>query len=677
MDDKDLLQQNEDQKDFSRAFNVAQQEDTEPDSTASIYLDFMSPLGSKLEGMWTEAQADRREQEQKWLKDLRQVKGEYDPEIKARLHPKRSKAFLSLTRTKTKTISSRMTDLLFPANGEKNWGIGPTPIPELNPAVIENLVQQYQAQTGEPISEEQIKLFINKEATNRCNAMEKEMADQLTELKYRATIREAIKSGNIYGTGILKGPLVKVQKSKRWLPGPDGEWVTVELEKFLPYCEFVPVWDIYPDMSARKPEDMRFIWQRYTMNRNQVYALSKRDDFKGDAIRAYIKAYRDGDAEYKNHENDLRGLNQEGTESSSLPRRGKYEVKEFWGYLDAEELADMGVEVDADKMGMEVAANVWMLGPVVIKAVISPIEGVTFPYHWYFYEKDDSSIWGEGIPSIMRDAQKLFNAAVRAMLDNAAISAGPIIEANVDLLKNGEDPRDLYPFRVFLREGTGSDASSPAIRVEQLNSHINEFMTMIQFFRDATDEITTIPRYMYGDTSGVGGAGQTASGLSMMMGAANVTLKDQIKNFDDGITVPFIRALYFWNMEFNEKEYVKGDYNVTAKGSTSLIAREVKSEALGQFMMATNNPVDLMYIKRDNTLREYVKVLDLDELDLIKDSNTVAIEGEQRAAAEQEEMNFQRQVALIKAGSGGHMPDAAKAAGVTPGLPQAEEVPVG
>ena len=28
-------------------------------------------------------------------------------------------------------------------------------------------------------------------------------------------------------------------------------------------------------------------------------------------------------------------------------------------------------------------------------------------------------------------------------------------------------------------------------------------------------------------------------------------LKDQIKNFDDGITIPFIKALYFWNMDFN------------------------------------------------------------------------------------------------------------------------------
>jgi hypothetical protein len=180
-------------------------------------------------------------------------------------------------------------------------------------------------------------------------------------------------------------------------------------------------------------------------------------------------------------------------------------------------------------------------------------------------------------------------------------------------------------------------------------------MNMINFFMTASDEVTAIPRYMYGETNQIGGAGKTATGLSMMMGAANVTLKDQIKNFDDGITVPFIRALYFWNMDFNDKEFIKGDFNVVARGSSSLIAREVKAESLMQFMQVTNNPTDVMYTKRDNTLREYAKVLDLDELDLIKDRNTVAVEEKARSEAAAEEQAFMRELAMIKATSGGHM----------------------
>jgi len=653
----------EDNKEFDEAFE--KQEEGLPMETIAELDRFRSPLGDNLSKLFTEYETDRKLTEERWIKDLRQYRGEYDPEVLARLHPKRSKAFLSLTRTKVKTVAARETDLLFPANGSKNWSINPSPIPELVPQIIEQITLQYQEATGEKPSEDMIRKFINEEATKRSDNMEKEMADQLNQLKYRWIIRQTIFDGNLYGTGILKGPLAKTVKSKRWLPDESGEWVTIVLEKLTPYCENVSVWDVYPDMSAKNADGMRGIFQRYVMNRHKVFELSKRDDFNGEAIIAYLKQFPVGDAETKAFENDLRSLNDatvmettihshESAGPAHISRKGKYELKEFWGFLNADELRDAGLDIP-EELGMEIAANVWILGDYVIKANVSPVEGVDLPYHFYYYDKDDTSLWGEGIPAIMRDAQSLFNASVRAMLDNAAISAGPIIEANMDLLEPSEDPKDLFPFRVFLRDGQGADAMAQAIRVYSLPSYTNEFMGMINFFMSASDEVTAIPRYMYGDTQNVGGAGKTASGLSMLMGAANVTVKDQIKNFDDGITLPFIKALYFWNMEFNPKNNIKGDYEVTAKGSTSLIAREVKAESLVTFMNVTNNPTDLMFTKRDNVLREYAKVMDLDEMDLIKDRSTVAIEEEQRAKQAAEEAQFEKDIALMKAESGGHM----------------------
>jgi hypothetical protein len=658
----------EEENKFNETFDAIENAEAEGKDIDSLQEleKYRTPLGEELLSMFHEYEVDKRLTEERWIKDLRQYRGEYDPEILAKLHPKRSKAFLSLTRTKTKTVSARETDLLFPANGDKNWSINPSPIPELVPDVIESIILQYQEATGERPTEEHIRQFINEEAEKRSRNMEREMHDQLNALKYRWIIRQTIFDGNLYGTGILKGPLAKTVKSKRWLPNKEtGEWVTVELEKLMPYCENVSVWDIYPDMSAKHPDDMRGVFQRYVMGRHKVVELSNRQDFNGEAIRAYLRQNPDGDAELKTFENDLRALNDtssndnftgkhESAGPAHISRKGKYELKEYWGYLDIDKLRQAGVNIPPE-FDMEVAANIWILGDIIIKAVVSHIDGVHLPYHFYYYDKDDTSIWGEGIPSIMRDAQSLFNASVRAMLDNAAISAGPIIEANTDLLEPNEDPKDLFPFRVFLRDGQGADAAAQAIRVYSLPSYTNEFMAMINFFMSASDEVTAIPRYMYGDTQNVGGAGKTASGLSMLMGAANVTVKDQIKNFDDGITLPFIKGLYFWNMEFNPKENIKGDYEVLAKGSTSLIAREVKAESLITFMNVTNNPTDLMYTKRDNVLREYTKVLDLDDMDLIKDPNQVKIEEQQRAQAAQEAEEFEKQIAMIKAQSGGHM----------------------
>jgi len=659
----------EEQAQYNKGFDDAMEADKSPDVN-TVYSEYSSPLGQKLNRLFKTAESNRQLVEDRWLKDLRQYRGEYDPEILAKLHPKRSKAFLSFTRSKVKTVTSRMTDLLFPANGKKNWGIQPTPIPELSPEVKQNIMEQIQqlSQSGQLPSQEQIMRILNDEANRRSDNMQKEMEDQLAELAYRDIIRNCIHSGGIYGTGILKGPLAKEKIAKRWFPDGKGNWVTVEIPSMLPYCEFVPIWDIYPDMSARKSEDMRYIFQRYSMNRNQLYELGLRSDFNGDAINAYLKAYPEGDASYKTHEEQLRAM-ASGPETTSsqeheqlgaggpVYRTGKFEVLEYWGFLSSKDIIALGIDIPEEQLGLEFAANIWMIGDVIVKGIMSPLRGVTFPYHFYYYEKDDTSIFGEGIPTIMRDVQTLLNAAIRAMLDNAAISAGPIIEANMNLLEPGEDPTDLFPFRVFKRDGVGLEAQQNAITVHTLPSYTQEFMLMVNMFVDLADEVTTTPRYLAGnDQMGKsGGAQRTASGLSMLMSAANITLKDQVKNFDDGITVPFIKGLYFWNMQFNYKPDIKGDFEVDAKGSSSLIAKEVMSEHLNTFLQATTNDIDMMYIKRDNLLREVVKNLDLDALDLIKSRDQVKIEQKQRDMMEEKMREFEMAIAWMKAASGGHM----------------------
>jgi hypothetical protein len=176
----------------------------------------------------------------------------------------------------------------------------------------------------------------------------------------------------------------------------------------------------------------------------------------------------------------------------------------------------------------------------------------------------------------------------------------------------------------------------------------------VQFFLNAADEVTSVPRYLHGDNTNVGGAGRTAAGLSMLIGQANITLKDQIKYFDDGITSPFIKALYYWNMDFNPKQNIKGDFEIVAEGSTSLVAKEVQAEHLNQFLALTSNDVDLQYINRDVALRQVAKAMDLDELNLIKSPEQVQSEQMARAQQMEQDKQFQMKIEEMKAESGGH-----------------------
>jgi hypothetical protein len=664
----------QDYNEMSNTFNQIKDDERTPDvqdeteakeRAAAITLSpYQTDIGTKLDQEWLEAESERTYAERRMLRDLRQYRGQYDPEVLRKIHPNRSKAYIRLTRTKVKTFDARMMDLQFPSNEDKNWGMQPTPVPELSGPVVQSIAQQIYEQTGQIPTEKQVEDIVVKQADKQAKSMEKEIADQLAEFDYRETIRNVLHSGHVFGTGVLKGPMVKEVTSKRWYQDQKGDWKQVKIKRLIPTAQFVPIWDIYPDMSAKEKEHCRYIWQKHLFSKNRLTVLSKRTDFNTNAITTFIEAYPDGNAVYKSYEEDLREMstNSEADGDSSPPKREKYEVHERWGFMDIEDAKELLPNIEQevwDSMGPEVACNIWMLENIIIKAVISPVEGADIPYYFYYFDKDETSIFGDGVPRIMRDPQMLYNAAIRAMLDNAAISAGPIIEANIDLLADGEDPLALFPFRVFQRTGTGIDANQQAIRVTKLPSYTNEFLNLVSFFQDTADESTTIPRTLHGGTDIPGGAAnQTATGMSMLIGASNITLKDQVQFFDDGVTRPFIKAMYFWNMEFNNKENIKGDYNVVARGTKSLIAKEVKMEQINQFLALTNNEIDLQYIKRDVLLRELAEIFDLNRLGFIRTEQEVAAASEANAAKQEKQMQVEMLLEAMKAESSGHVPDA-------------------
>jgi len=634
------------------------------DSARAVTLGpFQSTLGTMLDDEWGKTEAEKIFSERRMIRDLRQYRGQYDPEIVKQIHPNRSKAFIRLTRTKVKTFDARMMDLQFPANDDKNWVIQPTPVPELDGPILEQIATQLFQANGKVPSRAEVDEIVIKQADKSAKAMESEIADQLAEFDYRATIRNVIHSAHIYGTGVLKGPMVKEVTSKRWYKDKAGNWKQLIIKRIIPIAQWVPIWDIYPDMSVKEVKDARFVWQKHLFSKNNFAVLAKRSDFNTKAIEAFIAAYPDGNARYRDYEEQLRDMstNTDAEGDTNPPKREQYEVHERWGFLDVEHARELAPNVPEKvwtMMGKEVACNTWQVDGVVIKAVISPVEGADLPYYFYYYDKDETSIFGDGIPRIMRDPQMLYNASIRAMLDNAAISAGPIIEANIDLLADGEDPLELYPFRVFQRTGTGIDAGQKAINVTKLPSYTNEFLGLVEFFQETADESTTIPRTLHGGQAKTTGGNQTATGMSMLIGASNITLKDQVQFFDDGVTKPFIKSMYFWNMEFNGKDDIKGDFSIVARGTKSLIAKEVKMEQINQFLQITNNPTDLQYIKRDILLRELAEIFDLDRLGFVRSEAEVA--NRQAQGAEQQKQNDDRAILLeaMKAESSGHVPNA-------------------
>jgi hypothetical protein len=644
----------------------------------------LSGLGSKFLAEFARAEIDRRPTEERWLQDLRQYKGKYDQDEEIAIGNTRSKSYVRKTRVKVKTVDSRVADLLFPAGNDKNWTIDPTPVPSVPDAMRKGIIQQMmqaaqqaqqaqaqqQAQQAQqqgqgapqdpsqppaqppapqqppaPIpqpSKEQVDTAVMEMVKKAAKGMSKVIDDQLTESRYKKHAVAVLHSGNLYGTGVLKGPLVERRiRVKFVMKGSD--WVPTNEAYLIPFVDYVPVWRWYPDMSVTELEQCRFAYERHTLSPSQLYDLTRNKSFDGTAIKAHIEANPDGLVTHRYYDNEIKFIGARQSKQGDIG--GQYEVLERWGYIDGRTLRGLGVEVEDARLQESFFSNVWVLpNGVVIKAVLQPINGVTWPYHIYYFDKDETSIFGEGLASIMRDDQKMLNAATRMMLDNGAITSGPMIEVDVSMLASSDTPTEVAPWKVVLTNGKkpGQTAIKPVV----IPNNLEWLQMMAKQFDTNADEVTAIPRYMTGENASSGAAG-TSSGLSMLMGAVNIVIKDLITGYDEGVTTPFLQSLYRWNMQFNKSTDIKGDFDVAARGTASLVAKEVRARQLNEFAQLTADPLDAPFVKRHRLNQLRAEALEMSDVIMTEDEVAADAAGKQAGQQAQQQLQMQMQQAQL------------------------------
>ena len=181
---------------------------------------------------------------------------------------------------------------------------------------------------------------------------------------------------------------------------------------------------------------------------------------------------------------------------------------------------------------------------------------------------------------------------------------------------------DIYPGKIFRRQ---AGMPGQAIHGLKFPNTSTENLMMFDKFRQLADESTGIPSYSHGQT-GVQSMTRTASGMSMLLSAANLNIKTVIKNLDDFLLRPLGEAYFQWNMQFYQGDLnIEGDLEVKATGTSSLMQKEVRSQRLTMFLQSVQNPAIAPFVKIPELIKELAYTLDLDPEAIINDPNEAEI----------------------------------------------------
>lgn len=623
----------------------------------------------KIQERYEEADRQRQGDETRWLDAYRNYRGYYAKNERFTEHEK-SRVFVKVTKTKVLAAYGQLVDVLF-GTDKFPISISPTPVPEgaqefvhindqttpqpgvetgmmpggavapppptpRNPfdvgfegdgytlppgAMFEDVAKGLDKRLQEGTDKLAPGISLTgspqfKPASEAAKRMEKLIHDQIEESDGSTELRSALFEACLLGTGIIKGPFSYDKTVHKWEVDPEsGTRVYKPQTVRVPKIEYCSVFDAFPDPNARYMNECEWFIQRHKLSKSQLRALRNRPFFKKDVITQVLNL--PPNYVNKDYENELMAEN-----AQIYPHTDRYEVLEYWGIMDKEDLIKAGVQgLENTTMMEEVQINAWVCHGKLLRLVLNPFTPKRIPYLAFDYERNPYSFFGVGVAENMSDSQKIMNGHARMAIDNLALAGNMVLDVDESALVPGQS-MELFPGKMFKR-ATGMPGQ--AVYGIKFPNTAPENMQMFDKFRQIADEATGIPSYAHGQT-GVMSTTRTAAGMSMLMGAASLNVKTVVKNIDDFLLRPLGEALFQWNMAFYEGELeIEGDLEVNAGGAASLMRNEIRSQRLTAFGQLLANPAIAPFVRIPAYIRAFVESLELDPDELVNDQDMATL----------------------------------------------------
>lgn len=590
------------------------------------------------------------------LRAQRMFEGKYDPERLAEIKKfGGSEVYSRLVAVKCRGASALLRDVY--TGAERPWSISPQPDPPVPPEIQANILQlvsiesQTQQQAGQPVMPDQVhQRYVNlmhaaqqaarRTAMTQAVAASDKIDDILIAGGFYNALTEFLADLPLFPFGVLKGPVVRMVPKLTWV----GQSPVIR-NKAQMFWERVDPFDFYWTPGVSRIEEAEII-ERKRMTRADLNDLLGLPGYDQDAVRAALQDYSNGLRDWMDAPDTEQALNV-ARENPYFNQSHMIDAIEYHGNVQGHMLLTQGVDPklipDLDR---DYSVQTWVVGRHTIKTQINPSPRQRVPYYITSFEKVPGTVIGHGLPDILEDIQEAANATLRALVNNMAIASGPQVVINDEAVAPTENSDDIYPWKRWHAsfDPMSASGSNKPVDFFQPNSNAQELLQVYQAFNAMSDDISAIPRYITGE--GVsGGAGRTASGLSMLMGNAQKILQTVASNVDIDVLTPLLTALYDMIMLTDTSGMLSGGEQVEVNGVHVAMARETERQKQLQFLQITANPMDAQIVGqvgRARVLRALATTLGLPD-DIVPDDETIEKQikaQEQQAAIQQAQLQW-------------------------------------
>lgn len=611
--------------------------DATPESPVSTEP-LLSGLAGYVRDCYRGAADSRRNQcvDDRMMAAMRALRGEYDAETMSSIKEfGGSEIYARITASKVRGCAALLREIY--TSTERPWALSPTPDPELaGPSLDEatrevlmaemlelqaagypppsvEAIQQRAAEVRDEVLQQRRKV-----ATTALHAREAVIDDVLWEGGFYEALWSFLGDIATFPYAVLKGPVVRRKNVLKW----EGSTPGVE-NRAVPMWERCSPFDVYFAPWAQNPQD-GYIIHRERVARSAIQALINLPNYNSEAIKRVLDNWSHNNCEwYDYNESERADLEQRESDVTTVyAYRGNERpmpMLSFYGTVSGKMVkewsGDPDMVVDETK---DMSVFVYLIGGEVIGVTPNPHPTGRLPFYVDSFERVPGSVNGNAIPDLLEDVQGVGNATLRALVNNLSIASGPMGWFNEDrMASNDPNAHKLWPWKMFRMQDPVSGISSTnekPMDFFQPDANIQPLLMVYERMLNMADELSTIPRYMQGSGQGVGGAGRTAAGLSMLMEASNRTIKQTVSSIDNNVIESVVEDLNVYLALTRPDVVMEGDISVVARGAVELMQRETLRMRRIEFLNITNNPIDQQLVGvegRFHILKEVARDLGL------------------------------------------------------------------